>query len=180
MQYQSLKEKSNQFNIGFINYLNNNLELNYFLDLIINLDPNISKKLNIFIATSITPSDKILDVYKSVNELNIFEDYNNDNFKNIMKNIDLGIVPSMLENVISLSSTEFLSRNIPILSGMTGCDHELSQSKLFRFDSKNEFQNKLLHLMNNRELLTEYKKCYSEVTEEFLKEVNTKYYFAEM
>lgn len=162
--------EKNFVNICFINYLNDYVELDYFVRLILDMDFKISKRVNLFIATSAQLHDDAIYLFQKVNSLKIFEDYKSIEFQGIIKNMDLGIVPSLLEETMSQSSIEFLSNDVPILCGLTGGDHELSESELFRFENEIDFQNKFENLINNPQLLSEYKKNYSEFTEQYIKE----------
>ena len=164
-----MEEKT--INICFINYLNDYVELDYFVRLILDLDLKISTRINLFIATSAPLHDETIELYKKVNNLKIYENYKSSEFQGIIKTMDLGIVPSLLEYTMSQSSIEFLKNNVPILCGIVGGDHELCESELFRFEDEQEFQDKFENLMNNLELLSEYKKNYNEFTEQFINEV---------
>lgn len=93
-------------------------------------------------------------------KIHLYKDYKSEVFQEIVKTIDLGIVPSQIRDIMSLSSIEFLKNDIPILCGTIGNDYKLSKSELFRFDDIYEIYDKFINLYNNLNLLSEYKKNY--------------------
>lgn len=158
------------FKIGFINYLNDYIELDYFVKLILSLDYMVCQNVDLYIASSVQLRDEAFMLPDKMYKFHLFKDYKSTEFQEIIKTLDLGIVPSMLEETMSLSSIEFLKNDIPILCGTVGGDCELSTSELFRFSNDEEFYDKFLNLYNTPHLLIEYKKNYTDITEQFIAE----------
>lgn len=158
------------FKVGYINYLDDYSELDYFVNLILSLDYAVCQNIDLYIASSVPLRDDTFVLPDKFHKVYVSNDYKSIEFQELIKSFDLGIVPSQLEDIMSLSSIEFLKNDIPILCGAIGGDKELSTSKLFRFENNEEFYNKFINLYNNPKLLSEYNKNYSEVTEQYIKE----------
>ena len=154
--------------IGFINYLNNYSELDYFLDMINKLDINTAKELDLEIYTVVAPHENISEIRDKVNTIRITDKLKDFDFANV----ELGIVPSLMKETISESTIYFLNHDIPILSGSEGGDSELCESGLFVYNTDDEFKVKFERLKSQPELLKLYGENYNENTKTFLEEVN--------
>lgn len=88
-----------KFNIAFINFLNNSQELDFFLNLLMKLDEELSKKLNVFIASSVPVKDLIIDIYKKVNSIKLFDNYKDQEFINNLEQVDFVMKIKMILSI---------------------------------------------------------------------------------
>lgn len=154
--------------IGFINYLNDTYELNYFIEIISMLDTKILKNLNLQVYTVVLPVEKISEIQDKVGNIEIKDRIEDFDFSRV----ELGIVPSLIKETISESTIYFLNHDIPILSGSNGGDSCLCDSDMFVYYSEEDFKVKFMQLTSKPELLKEYKRNYNACTSKFLEELN--------
>jgi len=155
-----------KLNIGYIEYWYSEKELNYIVNLISKLNDTLSRQINLYIQSDFLDDDKINLLSSKVNSLTFFSSLK----EFVFQNVDLGIIPSTIENNIAQSTIEFLKHNVPVLCGNIGSDWELCSHELFKFDvgNFNSFEEKLSKLINKPELLEQYWLNQSGIAKEFI------------
>lgn len=161
----------NLLNISYIEWLNDDEELIYFKKLMSEIGLDITKRLNLYFISHLATNDDILDLAKYFNRVFYCQSYKHTKFtEEFVKEIQLGIIPGIIEKNISQSAIEFVSRKTPILCGNKGGECEFCNNQMFLFDTDNidDFRTKLTRFIDEPSLLKQYWLDQNEVAVEFI------------
>lgn len=138
-----------------------------YLNILESLDTEYARNISLRFASKI-PNGKVLQrvenmkqKYKSVE---IYNGYTHEDFPKITKDVSLGIVPPVWEDNLPQVAIEMISNGIPVLTSDCGGAHELNDHPDFVFTDSNDFEDKIIKIYNNRNLLTEYWNYAHELT----------------
>ncbi|WP_447863514.1 glycosyltransferase [Kluyvera sichuanensis] len=128
--------------ICFMGYMRKDKGFEFFLDSIESMDNNYAKKLNIVIAARNTNEHlyyRIKELTKKFNEVIYSDGYNHTNIDQILKDVDLGIIPVLWEDNLPQVAIEMHCRKIPLLTSNLGGASELhGKNNNFIFNAGNQ------------------------------------------
>ena len=143
--------------ICYLGYARNDKGYFFMLDALSELPQEYKTQVNIIIAAKGAPCLERLSNFKSVIT---YDGYSHKNLKEVLSNVDLGLVPVIWEDNLPQVAIEMSALGIPILASSFGGASELTRSDLFKFrgGDKQDFQTKLIQFIKNPDLLDEYYK----------------------
>ncbi len=149
------------FHLCYLGYMRKMKGFYFLLDALETLPSDVAANISITFATKITDKDvknRIKEIEKRLFSINIIDGYTHEQLPEIMENVNLGIVPPLWEDNLPQVAIEFKASGIPVLSSNLGGAKELSGSDNFVFEAGNtdDFISKLIHLINNPDLLNDY------------------------
>lgn len=146
------------FTIAYLGYERVDKGFFFFIDSLSKLDENIAKNINIVLAVSKIHKENYEDKLKNFNQVIVYNGYTHNNLPDILKTVNLGVVPVLWEDNLPQVSIEMVALGVPILCSDFGGASELCKSELFKFKGGNEedFIAKLINLVDNPNLLQKY------------------------
>ncbi len=158
----SIATKVKPFTIVYLGYARIDKGYFFMLDALSKLDKELARKINVVLAVKNISKNFEKQKLKNFNDVICYDGYNHNQLFNILKNVNLGIVPVLWEDNLPQVAIEMVACGVPILCSSFGGASELSNSNLFKFKGANEedFINKLINLVNNPNLLNEYWKYH--------------------
>ena len=153
----SIAQKTEPFTIAYLGYERIDKGFFFFIDALSKLDKNVAKDINIVLAVA-NLHDKNIKKLKHFNKIIVYKGYTHENLKDILKDVNLGVVPVLWEDNLPQVAIEMVALGVPILCSDFGGASELCNSNLFKFNGVNEnnFIDKLTNLINSPELLNKY------------------------
>lgn len=153
------------FQIIYMGYMKKYKGFYFFLDALSNIDNRIAKSINIILATKIIDVSIIKRIEKlreKYNDIKIIDGYTHEELPSLLENCHLGIVPVLWEDNLPQVAIEMVAHGVPVLASDLGGASELSNSNLFKFKNGNieDFNDKLIKIINNREILEKYWEKY--------------------
>lgn len=146
------------FTISYLGY--ERIDKGYFflLEALSELDDTIKSKLNVVLAVANIREKEARNKLQGFNNVKIYKGYNHEQLKEILSNVNLGVVPVLWEDNLPQVAIEMVANGVPILCSSFGGASELCNSELFKFKGadKEDFKTKLINLVNNPSLLGEY------------------------
>ncbi|MBD5405589.1 glycosyltransferase family 4 protein [bacterium] len=146
------------FTISYLGY--ERIDKGYFflLDALSELDDSVKSKLNIILAVAHIHEKEARKKLNGFNSVKIYNGYNHQQLKEILEQVNLGIVPVLWEDNLPQVAIEMVANGVPVLCSSFGGASELCTSELFKFEGGNieSFKDKLSALVNNPKLLDEY------------------------
>ncbi|MDD8662780.1 glycosyltransferase [Escherichia coli] len=128
--------------ICFMGYMRKDKGFEFFLDSIESMDNNYARKINIVIAAKNTNEYlhyRIKELTKKFNKVIYSDGYNHTNIDQILKDVDLGIIPVLWEDNLPQVAIEMHCRKIPLLTSNLGGASELhGKNDAFTFSSGNQ------------------------------------------
>lgn len=149
------------FKIAYLGYMKKEKGFYFFIDALEKLDSEIAKSIDILLATKISDKNilgKIEKLRKKFNNIEVKDGYTHSDIKNLLKNVNLGIVPVLWEDNLPQIAIEFVANGVPILTSDLGGAKELVKLEEFIFENNNhnDFENKLIKIIKNRSLLNKF------------------------
>lgn len=153
----SIAENTNPFTICYLGYERVDKGFFFFVDALSKLDKHIAKNINVVFAVS-KIHKKNLEKLNGFNDIIIYNGYSHKELPNILKDVNLGIVPVLWEDNLPQVAIEMVALGVPILCSDFGGASELCASDLFKFKGNDEqdFNEHLTMLVNNPNSLEEY------------------------
>ena len=156
--------KSDKLTIAYMGYFEKMKGFDFLIEALETLPDEIAKKIKFICYAKIKIDEdkqrveKVLNLNKKLDSSKHFNGYNHSELKDILSNIDLGIVPVIWEDNLPQVAIEYVAHGVPVLCSDLGGAHELSKNKSFIFKSGSieDFHNKLTKIVNNKQMLEEY------------------------
>lgn len=151
--------KNKKFKIAYMGYANVLKGYFFLLDALSKISPDIAKNIDlVFAAKGIKSQKEVKEKLAAFNSVTLINGYNHSNIKTILSDADLGIVPVLWDDNLPQVAIEIVSNGVPVLCSDFGGASELSSSESFKFKGGNieDFQYKLINIMQNPELLKDY------------------------
>lgn len=141
--------------VCYLGYMRVDKGFEFLLDALNNIDVDIAKNIKLVIAAPKNDHyfNKLLKVSRKFYSLNFYNGYNHENLTEILKNVNLGIVPPLWEDNLPQVAIEMHTRKIPLLTSDTGGASELhKKNKFFTFKSGNikDFNLKLEQIFDKK------------------------------
>ena len=154
----------NCFTIAFMGYFEKVKGLEVLLDALEEAPEELCKKLKFkcYARRKVESDDVQIQRIKKLGDklysAEHYDGYNHDELPDIMKSIDLGIVPVIWEDNLPQVAIEFAAYGVPVLTSNLGGAQELSRCEDFRFEAGNtkDLIAKLEKIVNDSSLPDKY------------------------
>lgn len=162
----SITNSIEPFTIAYLGYERVDKGFFFLIDALSKLDKDIASKINIVLAVAKLHKENIVGKLDNFNKVIIHNGYTHKDLPNILKEVNLGIVPVLWEDNLPQVAIEMVACGVPILCSDYGGASELCNSNIFKFKGNNleDFINKLNSIVQHPELLQEYWKNHQSLT----------------
>ena len=163
---KSIALSTKPFTIAYLGYERIDKGFFFFIEALSKLDKSIAQNINIVLAVSKIHRKNYIGKLDNFNNVTVYNGYTHSNISNILKNVNLGVVPVLWEDNLPQVAIEMVALGVPILCSNFGGASELCNCDLFKFKGGDEqdFLSKLTKLVNNPHLTKEYWKNHSPLT----------------
>lgn len=152
------------FTIGYMGYMRADKGFYFFLEALEKLPDDLAKEISIRIIAKYSPYKqknevkRILKLKKKYYAVELINGYNMENQKDLLQGMNLGIVPVLWEDNLPQVVIEQMAYGVPVLVSNLGGAKELIKNSDFIFQGGDvdDFMAKLIHIINNRELLSQF------------------------
>lgn len=153
----SVAQKTTPFTIAYLGYERIDKGFFFFINALSQLDKNIASKINVVLGVA-DLHNKNIENLKQFNKVIVHKGYTHQELPQILKDVNLGVVPVLWEDNLPQVAIEMVACGVPILCSDFGGASELCSSELFKFKggNENDFSDKLQYLVNHPEFLNEY------------------------
>lgn len=153
-----LKFNNQKMTICYLGYMRKSKGFHFLLDAFESIDKDIIKNINLVVAAKKNTQlfSRLEDISRSFNSFQYHDGYNHDNISEILKDVDVGLVPPIWEDNLPQVAIEMHCRHIPILTSNLGGASEIhNRNNHFTFEAGNvsSFKKKLEFLYNQAELI---------------------------
>lgn len=154
----SVAQSTTPFTIAYLGYERVDKGFFFFIDALSKLDDEIAKKINVVLAVAKLHKSSYEGKLDNFNKVITYNGYTHQTLPEILKKINLGVVPVLWEDNLPQVAIEMVALGVPILCSDFGGASELSDSVEFKFQGGNEkeFLEKLAEIVNNPNLLQKY------------------------
>lgn len=162
----SIAPKDDILTICYLGYPRVDKGYYFLLDGLSKLPDHIKTKINVTLAVANINEGHALNNLKGFNKINIYNGYNHDNIKQILKDVHLGIIPVLWEDNLPQVAIEMVASGVPILCSSFGGASELCRDKNFKFTGGNidSFIEHLTYFINNPEKINTYWENHPKLT----------------
>ena len=162
----SIATATNPFTIAYLGYERIDKGFFFFVESLSKLDREIAKNINVVFAVSKIHKESYETQLKNFNNVIVYNGYTHEKLPNILKDVNLGVVPVLWEDNLPQVAIEMVALGVPILCSSFGGASELCSSDLFKFEGGNEsdFLQKLANFVKNPEHLDEYWNHHTDLT----------------
>lgn len=160
-EYVANNYQNGLFTICYLGYVRRNKGFYFLMDALEAISPDVSKKIRIVLGTPIESEavqKRIRLLKESYADIIIYPGYTHDELPNILKDVNLGVVPPLWEDNLPQVAIEMKANGIPVLCSDIGGAKELSAADGFVFEAGNieDFKLKLLDIVNGNKSLDSY------------------------
>ena len=157
------------FHICYLGYMREMKGFYFLLDALEAMPESMSRKLSVTIAARKTDSDaekRISDLEGKYAEVVFYDGYSHENLPEILKGVNLGIVPPLWEDNLPQVAIEMQAAGISVLCSNMGGAKEIVNSESFVFEAGNipDFIHKLQRIMDDQTMVEDYWKNASHLT----------------
>lgn len=131
----------------------------FLIDSLAELDEEHAGEIDLVLTTTTWGRDEWLqDKLKNFHSVEIIHGYTHADLTNILRGVQLGIIPVLWEDNLPQVAIEMVALGVPILCSSAGGASELCSSEKFRFEAGNqkEFLDKLTYFTEHRDEVKEY------------------------
>lgn len=154
--------ESDHLKIAYLGYERKDKGFYHFVDALEAIPRSAARRISVLIAAKLQ-SDGILHRLKRLSvefrEFEIVDGYEHKTLKQLLSDVDLGIVPVLWEDNLPQVAIEFVSHGVPVLSSELGGAKELcgaNRKFVYRHGNVRDFINKILFFLDNRAALGSY------------------------
>ncbi len=154
------------FTIAYLGYERTEKGFFFLMDALAKLDSDLAGKINVVLAVANIHRKNVFPALTMFHDVKIYNGYRHDQLRDILANVNLGIVPVLWEDNLPQVAIEMVACGVPILCSSFGGASELCRSELFKFQGGNveDFLNHLALLVHSPELLENYWKNHLTLT----------------
>lgn len=151
----SSKKENDIFTIAYLGYMRADKGFPFLLSALSEIELEISKNIRLVVAAKKenTSFDKLIEIAEKFDSLVYFDGYDHNSLNDILKDVDLGIIPPLWEDNLPQVAIEMHCRKIPLLTSDTGGASELHLNNpdfTFIAGDVNSFKEHLENLFINR------------------------------
>ncbi len=154
----SVAQNTQPFTIAYLGYERIDKGFFFFIDALNKMNSKLASKINVVLAVAGIHKENYENKLSHFNKVIVYNGYTHDKLQDILKEVNLGIVPVLWEDNLPQVAIEMVALGVPILCSDFGGASELTKSDLFKFKGGDEsdFINKLQGLVNYPDKLNEY------------------------
>ncbi|MBS4773727.1 MAG: glycosyltransferase [Proteobacteria bacterium] len=150
------------FSLIFAGYAKTDKGFYFMCEALCRLDESLRRRIRIVLAAR---KMETLDARRCVERLRAcfyrvetYDGYRRDELPDLLKDVQLGIVPVLWEDNLPQVAIEFAAHGVPVLASEMGGASELSDSPYFRFrgGDYNDFTAKLAYIVRHPQILNDY------------------------
>lgn len=155
---RSVARKSIPFTIAYLGYEKIDKGYFFFIDALNKMNSELASKINVVLAVAGIHKENYESKLSHFNKVIVYNGYTHDKLQDILKEVNLGIVPVLWEDNLPQVAIEMVALGVPILCSDFGGASELCKSDLFKFKGGDEqdFLIKLGNFVSKPELLNGY------------------------
>jgi glycosyltransferase involved in cell wall biosynthesis len=153
---------SDHLKIAYLGYERKDKGFYHFVNALEAIPRSSARRISVLIAAKLQ-SPGMLDRLKHLSlqfwDFEIVDGYEHNVLKQLLSDVDLGIVPVLWEDNLPQVAIEFVSHGVPVLSSELGGAKELcgeNKQFVYRHGNVRDFVNKILFFLNNRAALHSY------------------------
>ena len=131
----------------------------FLLNALANMDITHASKIDLVLTTTTQGKDDYIhEKLQKFHSVNIIHGYKHSDLPNILRGVQLGIIPVLWEDNLPQVSIEMVAVGVPVLCSSAGGASELCTSEKFRFEGgiTEEFLEKLTYFVDHRSEVQEY------------------------
>lgn len=150
------------FTMAFLGYARAAKGFFFLLSALEKLPPEVSSRINLRLAArhiyQAVDKERLRKLRQRLHSLKIFDGYQREDLPQLLKGVDLGVVPVIWEDNLPQVAIEMAVHGVAVLASDFGGASELSASPYFRFQGNNQadFIEKLLFIQAHPEVLENY------------------------
>lgn len=147
------------FTILYMGYATQDKGFHFLLGALEKMDKKYSKSIVVKIASKIYDKEieqRIENLKIRYNKVIVYDGYSHSDFPEIMSDVNIGIVPPQWEDNLPQVSIEMISNGIPVMTSLYGGAHELNSHSDYSFRNEEELTQKIVKIVDNRQLLSDY------------------------
>jgi glycosyltransferase involved in cell wall biosynthesis len=154
-------EKGEVVTFLYMGYMRRDKGFYFLIDALEKLSRRNASKMRIVIAARISDYNvvqRLKGIADKYHEIIIYDGYTHSSLPEILKGVDVGIVPVLWEDNLPQVATEMVSNGIPIITSDLGGSSELSQCKKFVFNagSNKQFEQVIKRIIDDPSVLKSY------------------------
>lgn len=169
-EYQTKKGYYNKNKLLKIGYLGSDAYFEekgypFLMDTLASISENDASKIDLFLTTTNGDVEKMKSKLSKFHSVTIKKGYKHTELRDMLVDVDLGVVPVLWEDNLPQIAIEMVAMGVPVLCSSFGGASELCKDELFKFKGgdKEDFRNKILYFLNNKEKLNLYWKSHTEL-----------------
>ena len=165
--YKNIMQHEGILSIAYMGYMRRDKGFYFWLDTLEAMPEDIASRLTIVVAAPVTDHhayDRLMGMQSKFHQVIVHNGYNADNIKDILKDVNLGIVPVLWEDNLPQVALEMTAYGIPILTSDLGGAQEITNSEDFIFEAGNaqELINKIQVILEDKNSLSAFWKNETE------------------
>lgn len=126
------------FTIAYLGYERIDKGFFFLIESLSKLDNDLANKINVVLAVKDIHKENYEEKLKKFNKVIVHNGYTHENLSEILKEVNLGVVPVLWEDNLPQVAIEMVANGVPILCSDFGGASELCSSDLFKFKGGNE------------------------------------------
>lgn len=158
-------KRAGNLRVGYLGYARIDKGFPFLLNVLKEIPKKISSKIEILIAAKCDTeidfdyySSEAKALVHSFAKVSFYNGFSKENQRELLSQIDLGIVPSLWEDNLPQIAIEYVAAGIPILSSDAGGASELCHDKRFVFaaSDENDLKNKIIQFAEAPERVNQF------------------------
>ncbi|MDR6100986.1 glycosyltransferase involved in cell wall biosynthesis [Agrobacterium larrymoorei] len=150
-----------RLSICYLGYMRRDKGFYFFLECLEKLPISLSKRISVTVAAKNNfdgSIERLMKLNQKFNSVHFYDGFSSSELDDILKKVDLGVIPSLWEDNLPQVAIEIVSRGIPVLTSNLGGAQEISRNRDFTFDAGNhdDFTAALERLVDGKITLGEY------------------------
>lgn len=152
-----------EFRIAYLGYMASSKGFYFFLNAMEKMDDEIASHVSLKICARHTKDNKeelqrIECLHNKFKEVELHNGFSHDNEKELLSNVNLGVVPVLWEDNLPQVLIEQISYGVPVLVSDLGGGQEIvnNNSFVFRAGDTDDFLGKITSLYNNPSMLSNF------------------------
>ena len=152
---------SKELKIAYLGYARRDKGFFFLLKALKDVPKEYTSKINLLFCAKLDDNSVKRFIYELGNKYHsvLFKNgYTQSEMKELLNDVNVGIVPVMWEDNLPQVAIEMVSLGIPILTSNLGGAKEIGRNDAFVFEAGNKenFVNKLINIMDNRKILNSF------------------------
>lgn len=162
LKHSLVFKRQKVFTLAFLGYARVAKGFFFLLSALEKLPLEVSSTINLRLAArhilQAVDEERLQKLKQRFHHLEIYDGYRREDLPQLLKGVDLGVVPVIWEDNLPQVAIEMAAHGVAVLASDFGGASELSSSPYFHFQGNNQadFTEKLLYIKAHPEVLAEY------------------------